>query len=109
MQKGEIRRSSGAVWRERVERQERSGLSVQEFCDREGVSAWSLYRWKRRLRTGNDPAKRVSKPAGFVRGEPVPSPEAFIDLGALRSEREGPGWEIRLELGGGVILQLARR
>ena len=109
MQRSKARGGGAELWRERVVRQRRSGLSVQEFCDREGVSAWSLYRWKRRVRTGNDPAKRVSKPAGFVRGEPVPSPEAFIDLGALRSEREGPGWEIRLELGGGVILQLARR
>jgi len=37
-------------WRQRVERQRTSGLSIAEFCRREGVSAVSFHTWKRKLR-----------------------------------------------------------
>ena len=39
-----------SLWRERVERQRRSGLSILEYCRREGFSAGSFHAWKRRLR-----------------------------------------------------------
>ena len=38
-----------SLWRDRVERQRRSGLSILEYCRREGFSAGSFYAWKRRL------------------------------------------------------------
>lgn len=37
-------------WRERLERQRRSGLSITEFCRKEGVSAVTFHTWKRKLR-----------------------------------------------------------
>ena len=37
------------VWRERLRRQERSELTVAEFCDREGVSVPSFYQWRKKL------------------------------------------------------------
>ena len=37
-------------WRERLERQRRSGLSIAEFCRKEGVSAVTFHTWKRKLR-----------------------------------------------------------
>ncbi len=40
-----------ALWQQRLNRFERSGLSVSEFCDREGVSSPSFYAWRRRLRS----------------------------------------------------------
>ncbi len=64
-----------ASWQKRVERQLRSGLSVQEYCRREGVSPASFYAWKRRLRVSHATAgkpvrRRVSngrpRPGGFV-------------------------------------------
>ena len=39
-----------SLWRDRVERQRRSGLSILEFCRREGCSAGNFHAWKRRLR-----------------------------------------------------------
>ncbi len=36
-------------WRELVERQRSSGLSVAAFCARHGVAVSSLYAWGRRL------------------------------------------------------------
>jgi transposase-like protein len=37
-------------WRQRIERQGESGLSIAEFCRRENVSAHSFYVWRRNLR-----------------------------------------------------------
>ena len=36
-------------WREWVERQRSSGLSVAAFCARHGIAVPSLYAWRRRL------------------------------------------------------------
>lgn len=36
-------------WREVVDRQQQSGLSVSEFCRRESVTQNSFYRWRRIL------------------------------------------------------------
>ena len=37
------------MWRERVAEHERSGLSVKEFCNGRGFTAWSFYSWRKRL------------------------------------------------------------
>ena len=37
------------VWRERIERQPWSGLTVAECCEEAGVSVASFYRWKKLL------------------------------------------------------------
>ena len=36
-------------WRERFERFEQSGLTISAFCEAEGVSMNSFYRWRRKL------------------------------------------------------------
>jgi len=50
-----------SLWRDRVERQWRSGLSILEFCRREGFSAGSFYAWKRRLHASRSTAESKSK------------------------------------------------
>ena len=37
------------TWRLRLKRQATGGLSIPEFCEREGVSTASFYAWRRRL------------------------------------------------------------
>ena len=37
-------------WRQRMERQHESGLSIAEFCRRENVSPHTFHVWKRKLR-----------------------------------------------------------
>ena len=40
------------LWRERITEQGHSGLSIKEFCKQRGISAWSFYDWRKRLREG---------------------------------------------------------
>lgn len=44
------------TWRQRLQRQAASGLSIPAFCAREGVSCSSFHAWKRRLATPSLPA-----------------------------------------------------
>jgi transposase len=37
-------------WRERIAEQARSGLSIKQFCKERGVTTWSFYDWRKRLR-----------------------------------------------------------
>lgn len=97
-----IRGRSEQQWRELVRRQARSGLSVQAFCQREGISTWSLYGWRSRLRGSDSGEEPVILPAPVK--EPVSA--EFIDLGSLSSKRSR--CELRVDLGGGVIVQLVR-
>lgn len=92
---------SEATWRELFSRQAGSGLPVSEFCRRERINAGLFRRWRRALSSPRRPAKSpISKPA--VARAP------FIDLGALSASSSGARFEVRLELGDGVILSLAR-
>jgi hypothetical protein len=79
---------AGAVWRERLRRYERSGLTVTRFCEREGVSAPSFYQWRKRL------ASRPAAPGG----QSAP---------AFRQLLLGPsGGVMSVELAGGARIQL---
>jgi hypothetical protein len=79
---------------------EESGLTAVAFCEREGISSKSFYRWRLRLRA---PAS-----AGAMdKGASVTNTAAgFIDLGALRGGSSR--LDLRLDLGGGMLLHLVR-
>ena len=47
------------LWRQRLLRFERSGLSAVAFCAKEGVSAPSFYAWRRRLQPTAAPVARL--------------------------------------------------
>lgn len=93
-----IRRSE-ATWRELFSRQAASGMRASEFCRREGINKNVFHRW------------RVALLGSGVRTEVVPvaaraQPSSFIDLGALSAPTSG--WEVRLDLGQGMVLSVAR-
>jgi hypothetical protein len=75
-------------------------LTAPAFCAREKISTKSLYRWRSRLGVESDHAL-VAKAAQLTR-----KTGDFIDLGDLRSSDSR--FEVRLELGAGVILSIAR-
>ena len=37
-------------WRQRIAEQRRSGMSVKEFCKQRGLTDFSFYTWRKRLR-----------------------------------------------------------
>ena len=41
------------MWRQRIAACESSGLSVQDYCAREGFSTASFYKWRQRLLGAN--------------------------------------------------------
>lgn len=99
------RRLGLSGWREVMRRFDASAASVQAFCSREGLSAASFYRWRGRL-----------QPKGTARARPlalpVPAPHkpaaaGFVDLGSLLGA--SGALELKLDLGGGVVLSLSRR
>jgi transposase-like protein len=93
-------RRSATVWRELFSRQSSSGVSVPEFCRREGINASLFRRWRSSL---EDSGKVIRVPA---RAEPAEAPAPFIDLGGIGSG--GPRFEVRLDLGAGIVLSIAR-
>lgn len=103
MAKATRRRLGVAAWRGLVGDQARSGLPVAQFCAREGVSAASFYQWRSRLGRGEQDVPSGAESAATMKREG--SPTAFVDLGTLGG---GGRFELRLELGGGLVLQLAR-
>ncbi len=100
MRKSKQRRYRAGTWREIVRRFEESGLGAPAFCARERVSVQSLRRWQVRL--GGDSDHALVAKAGALAGKTAD----FIDLGALRSGE--PRFEVRLELGAGLVLSIAR-
>jgi hypothetical protein len=104
------RRLDTGTWREVMRRFDAAGATVSEFCAREGLSQSSFYRWRTRMGAlGGAPATARSQAERTLAVQP--SAASFIDLGSLVGSRRDAGnsLELRLDLGGGVVLQIVRR
>jgi transposase-like protein len=95
--KGTGTRRSRQEWRSLLARFDDSGLGVDAFCRREGISAASLYRWRALLGAAGDEGK----------AEVVSKAATFVDLGAL-SSAGAARIELKLDLGDGLVLHLVR-
>ena len=117
------KRASGSVgaqretaWRNRLARFAAAKLTVEAFCQSEAVSVASFYLWRTRLRDSR--GKSLTAP----RAGPMAAASSFIDLGSVRHRAISPtastnppvphhepsAINIRLELGGGMVLHIAR-
>jgi hypothetical protein len=110
-------------WRERLKRQSESGLTVDAFCQREGVSTSMFYRWQRHFQNPSpgataseaaDTAPRPGKKRGGRPGRPpangapasepaTKSPPGFLRL-PVRNARSMP-W-IELTLVDGTVVRI---
>ena len=97
------RRRSEQTWRELVAQQVGSGLSVQAFCGREHLNVNTFYGWRSKLRAS---AARREDAAAMSGSKASERSGDFIDLGSLGGGSSR--YEIRLDLGGGVVLQVMR-
>lgn len=89
-----------AFWRDALRRQGKSGVSVREFCRREGVGESNFYAWRRAIdeRDSESGGKTKRKNVGVK--EVVPAFVPIVSGGTFRG-----GGEIVLELGGGRRLR----
>lgn len=54
-----------AQWRHHLKKQPRSGLTIEKYCQREGIVVGTFYAWKRRLKpVESTPALRQRKLPG---------------------------------------------
>jgi hypothetical protein len=93
-----IKRSE-ATWREIFARHVSSGLSVLEFCRAEGINP-GVFRRRRSMLSGG---VQVEQSKARTKAKVV---APFIDIGAVGAC--SARMEVRLELGGGVVLTVAR-
>ena len=109
------------VWRERIEWQPWSGLTVAECCKEAGVSVASFYRWKnlltepqgsRRPRSTRRSPQRTKVPASGSKGResqfvPIALRDISTSPGPPQSIASDHGNSMRIELPNGVIIHVA--
>ena len=96
---GARKQRSRAEWCSLLARHSRSELTVAGFCQKEGICPASFYRWQALLGKGHE--SDALNLAGVK--------QDFVDLGPLDlSSRPNPHLEIKLDLGGGLVLHLVR-
>ena len=97
-------------WRQRLESQQASGLSVEVYCLQEGVSRSTFYRWQQQLKNGV-PAALIEEEVDRQQAESEEVGEAIflpISLQASPVEIELPnGGIVRLPLGVGQAALIA--
>lgn len=104
MERIKRRRLSAGAWRGVLARFASSGLTVQAFCRRELISTASFYRWRSLLEGASADVERPPKVSIAATASPTPG---FVDLGTLRPTGSSR-LELRLDLGGGLLLHLVR-
>jgi len=101
MRKSRRVRRSAETWRKLFSQQSASGMSVSEFCRREKLNAQVFRRWRSMLK-GVDRSVQVARAAH----PEVEVSAPFIDLGGMGPR--GSRFEVRLDLGAGIVLSIAR-
>src|SRR5262245_16461151 len=86
-----------AYWREHIAEQERSGMSVQQFCKEKGITEQSFYVWRKRL-GGQEWARFALVETGPARQH---APKMGLELVLVTGER--------LRIGADVDPALLRR
>lgn len=86
-----------AVWRDRLRRQEVSGLTIAQFCVQECITRSKFYAWKRRFELMSPIDERPA----------LPAPSAFLPV-TVREVKLAPGepLPIEAELPNGIRLRI---
>src|SRR5579864_4095544 len=71
-------------WAERIAAQQRSGVSVRQFCKEQGLTEYSFYAWRKRLQK-KEPIRFALVDRGATRQEPVT--EVALELVLATGER----------------------
>lgn len=71
-------RTKADQWCARITEQERSGLSVKQFCKERGLTAWSFYDWRKRLRESAAPVRFALVERRSMKPKPATSADVEI-------------------------------
>jgi len=77
-------------WRRRIAEQERSGMSVQRFCENQGLTEQAFYHWRKRLREQQPPIRFALVETGPSR-QPATEPDLELVLAGGERLRIGCG------------------
>lgn len=88
-------RDRAEVWRERLQRFKQSGLTVANFCQREGISVPSFYEWRRRLAEVSA-VPQVKRPVSTQRRETAVFQQVMLAAGGTVTVEWPNG--VRMEL-----------
>ena len=88
------------LWRDRIGRQEASGLTIEQFCAQEGVARSKFHAWKRRFRLADAVDQCPTLPA---RSTFLPVTVRLLPRGHTA---DAPGLPIEAELPNGVHLRI---
>ena len=104
------------VWRERIEWQQWSGLTVAECCEEAGVSVASFYRWKKMLTESQGPRRLRSTQRTKVQASgpeerasqfvPIAVRDSSTQFGPPQSFASDHGSSMRIELPNGVVIHV---
>ena len=92
-------RHTRQAWQALLDEQPRSGLSIQRFCQSEGMTPSSFYSWRTKLRCGEP---RAPDPLGAVESM-ADSPWIALTPPAAQPD-ETVAWDVELLLPRGVVL-----
>src|SRR5215469_16031575 len=80
-------------WAERIAAQQRSGISVKQFCKEQGLTEYSFYAWRKRLHESG-PVRFALVERSARRQERTAEPVLEIMLATGERLRIGPGVDI---------------
>jgi hypothetical protein len=88
------------LWRDRVRRQQASGLTIAQFCAQERIARSKFHAWKQRFRLMDSPAQCTASlaPSDFL---PV-----TVRLDERTSDPGAPGLPIEADLPNGIRLRI---
>jgi len=95
--------TSAAQWRARLDRFAKDRQTVAAFCAAERVSVPAFYYWRKRL--GSEGLLAAHATGSFIDAGPVRAAGGATVASATPEH----GIEVRLDLGGGLLLHIVRR
>lgn len=111
MEKPESQSSKEAAWRSRLLRQAQSGKTIAAFCRDESVSTASFHIWRSKLAAASGHAANPTQPAAFIDLGTIANTSGVTSMVHPPASVPTPiaGIDIRIDLGGGIILTITRR